>query len=72
MSYKPERALTHNIIDSKFITVFVEMSYKPERALTLYEITYVHLLQFSRNELQAREGIDTLRQGHPLQRCQLR
>ena len=35
------------------------MSYKPERALTRANPTLVVTLICSRNELQAREGIDT-------------
>ena len=36
------------------------MSYKPERALTrLIPVCYWGAMNFRRNELQAREGIDT-------------
>ena len=35
------------------------MSYKPERALTLFVCAADSSVSSSRNELQAREGIDT-------------
>ena len=61
MRYQPERALTHSISPFRERLLFiVEMRYQPERALTqlkIYSIT--SNLKSSRNEVSAREGIDT-------------
>ena len=60
MSYKPERALTQKKIDEAVNLInSVEMSYKPERALTLCRARISNSHRVRRNELQAREGIDT-------------
>ena len=62
MSYKPEKALTLTCdLIHKISFLTVEMSYKPEKALT-HLIDGVSPLRHSesRNELQAREGIDTI------------
>ncbi len=60
MEHKPERALIHISMFLYSFLYFVEMKHKPERALILF---FIFLKQFilpsSRNEAQAREGIDT-------------
>ena len=62
MRYQPERALTQVAVLSSVTTLFVEMRYQPERALTLFTLSVKNLRQsfFSRNEVLAREGIDTV------------
>ena len=61
MRYQPERALTRVVIalimrnNDK-----VEMRYQPERALTHgHASSILALARHSRNEISAREGIDT-------------
>ena len=62
MRYQPERALTQELYDmSECQTYYVEMRYQPERALTRSKLLDLLISATScRNEISAREGIDTL------------
>ena len=62
MRYQPERALTPSSFWEILDTLRpVEMRYQPERALTLVvEFIQILFIVCRRNEVSAREGIDTV------------
>ena len=60
MRYQPERALTRYFFYLLASLDYVEMRYQPERALTRKATITFNVFDFRRNEVSAREGIDTL------------